>query len=514
MSNYDFSQPTRQALAGLILFWFNGARVVVKNAWALFLVFFVNINNERFTSIQDYVYLVLAGLTLILMVHAWLFYRYFYFSIEQGELLIHKGYLKKVKLSIPFERIQNINIKQNLLQRFLQVVSIEVDTAGSSGKELKIIALKREQAVALKKELIELKEALLDTTGENENPSEIVLGASGKKTVQTNSDLVPVLHLDPVDLIKVGITENHLKSSLLIVAVLIGFMQQLSEVFQERLEAMEEQAKLVLIGAGVQLILILVFVLLAAGFLFSLIRVFLSHYNLRMARNQRQYAISMGLFNKKEWTIPFRKIQVYEWKTNPLRDRMNFVTVYLHQAVSKEIHAQQTKIQVPGVSLNKRTQIEKSLFPELESSDYQEFRPNAIYFRRAWIIVGWIPAILLSLNYFAIQYWAAIPVVSWLLLSYVWSRLNYRKRLFRIGRDLVQDRSGAIGTSWQWMYLYKIQAVRLRRNIWERRRKLSTIFLYSASGEVLSIPYVDSAVAWRLYQWFLYRIETSEESWM
>ena len=52
---------------------------------------------------------------------AYLSYRNFKFKIVDHQFVLKKGIIKKSNTSIAFDRIQNINFKQNLIQQFINV---------------------------------------------------------------------------------------------------------------------------------------------------------------------------------------------------------------------------------------------------------------------------------------------------------------------------------------------------------------------------------------------------------
>ena len=56
---------------------------------------------------------------LILAIYAYINYYYFEYSFDfdRSEFLIKKGWLKKTKLSVPFEKIQQVNINQNIIHK-------------------------------------------------------------------------------------------------------------------------------------------------------------------------------------------------------------------------------------------------------------------------------------------------------------------------------------------------------------------------------------------------------------
>ena len=147
MKNLELYNPQRQSVKGIVLFFFQAIRVFFKTFWPLMLVFIVN--NEKLADILIYIYIGTGILAAIFIVHSILHYLYFYFQFTENEFVITKGYLKKVRIAIPYERIQSVNSKQNILQQLLKVQTIEIDTAGSSKKEVQLIAIDSETAILL-----------------------------------------------------------------------------------------------------------------------------------------------------------------------------------------------------------------------------------------------------------------------------------------------------------------------------------------------------------------------------
>ena len=56
--------------------------------------------------------------------------------------------LKKKNTSISFDRIQNINFKQTLIQQLINVYEVSIETAGSKDTEIAIKALTYNKAQA------------------------------------------------------------------------------------------------------------------------------------------------------------------------------------------------------------------------------------------------------------------------------------------------------------------------------------------------------------------------------
>jgi putative membrane protein len=59
-------------------------------------------------------------------------YWFFRYQISDDSILIREGVIKKTQLDIKFDRIQAIDTKQNVLDRSFDLVTVKIDTAGSS----------------------------------------------------------------------------------------------------------------------------------------------------------------------------------------------------------------------------------------------------------------------------------------------------------------------------------------------------------------------------------------------
>src|SRR5690606_15364736 len=94
-------------------------------------------------------------LTLVYSVLSYLRFR-FYIVEDKGEFVLEKGVFSSEVVSIPYNKIQQVNFKRNLLQRLIGVYSAVIDTAGSKDKEVEIKALTKTQADALGQLLMEL----------------------------------------------------------------------------------------------------------------------------------------------------------------------------------------------------------------------------------------------------------------------------------------------------------------------------------------------------------------------
>ncbi|RYF67729.1 MAG: hypothetical protein EOO39_20705, partial [Cytophagaceae bacterium] len=197
---------------------------------------------------------------------------------EKQEFIINDGVLSKTSLTIQLNKIQQVNIKQSLIQQLIGVYSLEIDTAGSEKKEGSIKAIDHATATLLKQKLL-----------------------SRDASIITNSDEIqasPFLKLSNNTLLKVGLTSNYGRSILL----LAGFVLALFQMIHDYRKAYEDDAERINIAvkSSITLVSLCVFaglvllVLLAT----NIIRTFVKYYNFEIVKQKNALAISAGLFTK------------------------------------------------------------------------------------------------------------------------------------------------------------------------------------------------------------------------
>ncbi len=495
MNNSNFSVPQRQSAKGIILYFLLSARKLFKIGWPAIVAFFIQ--GSGFSTKKTIFLIAILGLiVLLLFLHALFSYLKFYFYIEDEEFKVSKGYLKKVNLSIPIGRIQTINSKQNIFQQWLDVVSVEFDTAGASNKELKIVALDKPTANAL--------EDLLKINIKSEGDDIIESGVGDDRKL--------ILKLGFADLFKIGLSENHIKSVLIILAFVAGIIDRLNDYFTSAYEQTVEQAQDFLFSSNIIVYAMLIITVLVIGLAYSLLSIFLRFYNLRFFRDGDKFQVQSGLLNKKTVSLPFSKVQVLSWRTNPLRKLLDFVTLNLAQASSAAENSKKA-IDIPGCSSSNLEAVNIEIFPSVNQQQWHMHHSHYNYGIRLWLFVGIIPSSIAMVIWWL--NWTIFSIAFlWLIISAMISFLAYKKRYFRISKDILETSSGSVGQKFSRMFNFKVQSVNYKQTIFQRRRNLATLNIYTAGGKVLVIPYIDSTLAFELNNFLLYSAESNQRKWM
>ncbi|MBA3835331.1 MAG: PH domain-containing protein, partial [Sphingomonas sp.] len=90
--------------------------------------------------------LAAGALLVVLAISTFIYWRRFAFRVGENEIRIDSGILNRTHRSIPFDRVQDVDIGQGPVARLLGLASVKFETGGSAGKEegiLQAIPLQR-----------------------------------------------------------------------------------------------------------------------------------------------------------------------------------------------------------------------------------------------------------------------------------------------------------------------------------------------------------------------------------
>ncbi len=110
----------RWSLRGLMWLW-------VCVGWAVFLDIFLGFPVITFL-------MILLSILLLIICHKWasLYWKNYSFELRDDRIIVKRGIIGKRKVTIPYDRIQNVNVVQGILERYFVVSNIQIETAGGS----------------------------------------------------------------------------------------------------------------------------------------------------------------------------------------------------------------------------------------------------------------------------------------------------------------------------------------------------------------------------------------------
>ena len=492
----DLYTPQLQSPVAMILILYKFFTLVLKNAFPIIILLIFNRGQER-DNYEIIIVLVISLVSTILSIAAYYKFRY---HIEGDEVIINKGILKKVNLNVPFDRIQAINTNQNIIHRIFNVASLEIDTAGSKNSEIKIDAISIKKANKLKDYILS-KKAISDAADIDSEETQI-------RFIQTEEK--ELLRLDIPALLKVGIGQNHFRSLALIGLFFLG-LTQYADMFLNKKEYTELSEQMS--SMAMSFILVITPLIIIAAFLFTLFRTVLKYYDLHFKETNQGYRLISGLFTRNEKQANFQKIQLVGWHTNPIKKLFGMFELNLSQAFSSSMVKSQT-LQIPGMYQHQLEQVCNSYF---SNENRQDFLAHAVSPRLMIRVFAQLFSIILLLG---IAKWIFPEIfLSWsmlivaLILSIVYTYVSWKKWNVKIGHQGILIEDGFIRTTYTLLRWEKIQGLRSRQSIFQKRRGLTDLHIFTAAG-TLKIPYLKEEMVEELQDYLLYFVETNHRSWM
>ncbi len=499
-SGGNLYQPQRQSSWAIVLILLKYIRIIARQMWPILLIVLIKPTEGRGLIITA----IALGIAILAMIYSIVAYTRYYYFVKNNELCVRSGVFRKLVLNVPFERIQSVDFKQNIVHQFLNVVSVQVDTAGSRGSELEIDAISLTQAEALRNLVLSYKKS---------HATEIA--ASGaQEAFETETEESPelILALSSSDLMKVGISANHLRTAAIIFAFFVGLADDVEQLLGWDVWGQLDDSTMAASVLGLIVVLSAIPLLLFVSFFITLIRTVLRYYNLKFWRDGKSYKVVSGLFTRNEKSIQKSKIQIIRWVTSPLKKMFGIFQMNIYQATSINQTRDKSLI-IPGCYAQQVQHTLDTIVPAFKGATFTAHKMHPAIVVLVVSLVGFLPAVG-----FGFMAWFNDSIVQWLLVLIfplsIWMGILYqRKRRFKIHPDFILSEGGIFGNTNRLIEIYKVQAVTIHSSPMQRRRGVSSLHIHTAGGE-MAFAYIQTRVANQARDYILYRVETEKRSWM
>lgn len=491
-----FSVEQKQSKVGMVVIFFDKFISIVKN-YAIFLI--IPMWKDFDLILLIILILLIALFTAALTVIEFKYFT-FQFDFNKNDFIVKKGFLKKTKLSVPLNKIQQINLNQNFIHKFLNLYEIQMDTAGSDSKEVSIKAVKEDIAFEIKDFTDFLKEKNIDIDLEKSNESKS-------------------LEIDFYTLIKTGLTSRYFQTLGFIIALFFGALEYLDALGINFIPSFSSFIK----NGNFGFIAILVYIILIflAVFTTNLISTIIKFYKFSASKTNNNLSVSYGLISTKTILMNPNKVQVFSFTQNWIQKKIDLCNIVIYQAssnmnISSDKSKEGSKVYIPGANSSDKKTIFEFIY---KSFDVNEFiiKPNIRKFSVNFFLIGVIPSILFfginhffellsSLNYIMIQtiYLAVILFVSYRL---------YKNNIMSVSKNFIKVRSGFWDITTKIIEIHKIQSIVIDQEIWYKKLNLANLTLCTAGG-MIRFSYMDYFILRKITDNFLFKVEVSNKSWM
>jgi len=452
-----------------------------------------------------YALLAAVGIFALSVLAAVLRYWHFRFHLDERGVRIRQGVFKKTELDVQFERIQGIHVEQSLIYRWLGLVTVSFDTAGSSAQEGHLPAVTRPFADALRKR-VEDQRRPADAEAEAPKPPDALLA------------------LDHRDMLRIALTDPSVLVGLAFLGVLGQYYGDAAEDLAKR--AVEQAtAEVAASPSAVLAVAIagLLLAVLAAFLLLALASAFLRFHDFRLFREGTAFRSQSGLLTRKEVVVERDKIQqVHLAQGLPMRlfrcYRLRALPARSGGAAAQGGEAAGTQaLHVPLLPGDTAEALRAEMFGgegrrlhTLPTGPFASISPH--YVRARVLAFGVAPALLAAAVATAVAGVVGLLCLAWVVPAALVAWQSWRRWGYVVDDDGMACRSGLLGYRVQAFLFRKIQAVAVSRSPMQRRAGLATLRVQLACGP-LTLPFIDHATACRLRDTMLYKAESSRLPW-
>lgn len=150
------SKPIKKTLGGMIVWLITWIFIIVP------MIFGIILNSQNSNGLSFWLSLILLGwivLTLIIFVITYIYerwyYEVYYYDLNDNFIVIRKGVVTPREISIPYERVQDVYVDQDILDRLFNMYDVHLSSATiSSGMEAHIDGVEKPAADGLRELLL------------------------------------------------------------------------------------------------------------------------------------------------------------------------------------------------------------------------------------------------------------------------------------------------------------------------------------------------------------------------
>jgi len=500
--NSDFSKPQRQSASGIIVIAAHSVFKILKATIIPIMFAFFKSTGSKF-----YLLIGILALIIIAIIISYLWYRRFTFFLdkEKQEFIVNKGILNRDQVIIQLDKIQQVNINQNLLQKLIGVYGLKIDTAGASGEEVNIYAIDENAAYNLKDHL--LNRAMVDSNRTSSNDASLVQTAEK-----------PVLKVSAFTLLKVGLTSNYGQSLTLMFVFFLYTIQEARHIM-DLFELDQDVVKSSVLGLATLFSLaIIVIVLLFTLLAINLVRTFYKYFDLQISKHTHSLLLSSGLIAKKNTLINPDKVQVTKYSQNYFQKKLNLLNMSLKQAqfgqnkTGEEL--QGNTLEIVGCNAAERDELLKMILQHVPVKG-KSFIPNWRFLNLPTFFKLILPVVIfliVAINIAEVRAYIGLALV-YLILGFLMILISFRRHRIAVNQDFIIKTSGIWDVTTEIIQPNKIQAITASQYPWHKSVDVGHLSLHTAAGQI-RFKYGNYSEIKQLVNYWLYQVECGNKNWM
>jgi putative membrane protein len=395
---------------------------------------------------------VLFGLVAVALWEMTYVKRYEY-RVTPDTFDIHSGVFSRREREIPFERIQNVDVAQNVFQRALGIAEVRLETAGGGDSEAVLQYVSRPEATRLQELISDRK------NGGSERDPDV-------------ADNV-LFELDSNELAVLGLTSANFN---LLGLILIMFAVLGTPVAAEQVSP--RLAVLLFLGPALAALALVILWILSG------IQAVFRYYGFRLVRHEDELRYQRGLLQQYNGTIPLSKIQTLMIRENLIARTVGYGNLAIETAgYAPGQGSDSVESAIPIAKRDRLFELARTIENVGEVAfERPPKRARIRYVARYTIVVAVVVAVLGGIHAVtdSLEYWY-LGALIWVLVPPAahlkWAHLGYY-----YDDNYIVTRSGFWTRQTTIVPYYRVQTVSDSQTVFQRRRRLGTLVVDTASS--------------------------------
>lgn len=427
----------------------------------------------------------LVGVAGLVAAAVWQYFTYRY-RVDEDRLVVREGVFERKVRQVPFARIHNVTLHQNLLHRAFGVAEVRLESAAGTKAEAEMRVLRMDEALALERLIRNRGTAPAEGSARPAGPG------TGAGTDAGAGDGRILLALPFPELVRLGLVSNR---GMVVVAGASAVAWQalpdhmLANVAVDYGRQALGYAGSALDGTAARVLAVTVLAALALALLrlLSVLLALTQYHGFRLLLQGRRLTVERGLLTRLRTSASRRRIQAWTLREGLLHRLLGRRSLDVDTAGGAGEDGEQRSLR----------ELAPIATPEACDALVRELLPGA-----AWPPVGWrmlhprawlrlaLPGIVGCAVFAVAATWYSGPAgllfLAWAPWAVFAARRHARFAGYALGPRIVAARAGWWSRHWRFAEIEKIQALRLEQSPLDRLTGMATLWLDTAAARPMS----------------------------
>jgi len=441
----------------------------LKNSIFPFILFLISIGSKipkKYGGNYTEIFIVIAFLIIIITL-AILRWKNNVYAIEEEGIYLKYGVFEVHERTLPFSQVHSADISSSVVQRLFNVYKLEIDTLGGDKKSEVSIFLSKGEALNIKE--------IIFKGNKMEDKAEIIEEENIRKFTCSLKDLFMMATM----------STSILAGFFIIAAFYSKIDDILPEEFKRKVDMSINDLMKDVNGAQIiKYIAILIFSMLFMSWIISVIITVIKYYKFSVIREEDNIKLSYGFFDKKEVTIPVKRIQSLTIVEGVIKKSFGYFSLNVETVGYGKDKGESTMI-CPIAKRKVLNKFFEDIIPEMNITyDLMKSPKRALIGflllnLLSYIIIMILIAIFAPYGYYV---FLLVPIIVF------WQYKRFVDNGMYNGEDLVVMRYRNISRETVIVQRECVQSMEKMQNIFQKRKAISN-YKVSIAGEILGKSY-------------------------